>query len=145
MHKMDLSEEIISLPSGHTVYDQKSDIPFTHLAVLGKGSFGFVEKVGHPSGIYARKQFQLFRYISQRDIESEVSIIRKLRHRHIVQVLATYRCKWEFSMIMRPVADMNLEQFLTEVDQMKERQRTQRCRPIKRWFRKQLRICPQRK
>src|ERR1700722_13210865 len=103
-HKMDSSEEIISLPSGHTVYDQKSDIPFTHLAVLGRGSFGFVEKVEHLSGIYARKQFRLPRYNSQRfirDIESEVSIISKLRHRHIVQVLATYHCKWEFGIIMR--------------------------------------------
>ncbi|XTI94818.1 kinase-like domain-containing protein [Cenococcum geophilum] len=135
---MDSSEEIISLPSGHTVYDQKSDIPFTHLAVLGQGSFGFVEKVEHPSGIYARKQFRLPKYNSQRfirDIESEVNIISKLRHRHIVQVLATYHYKWEFGIIMRPVADMNLEEFLAEVNQRKEQQRTQRCRPIKRWFR----------
>ena len=53
-------------------------------------------------------------------VKNEALIIRRLNHRHIVQVVSTHRLANNFTIIMLPVAEKNLANLLDEIDQMKE-------------------------
>ena len=52
--------------------------------------------------------------------QNEAPIIRRLNHRHIVQVVSTHRLANNFAIIMLPVAEKNFADLLDEIDQMKE-------------------------
>jgi hypothetical protein len=104
----------------HQVYKSKVDIPWEHVDYLGKGAFGWVEKVKwkHPSSethLYARKTIQSFGWNASQElasIQNEVSIIQKLRHRHIVRLVSTYQVEKQFCLVMLPVAQCHLGEHL---------------------------------
>ncbi|KAI9856206.1 MAG: hypothetical protein M1813_009223 [Trichoglossum hirsutum] len=107
-------------------YDEKGQIPFRHIELLGQGSFGYVDKVQGSSGpfqgqIYARKIIRMplhrpRREIVKTSIENEVKIVKTLRHNHIVHVAGTYICGTTFAIVMTPVAEENLAEHLHRVD-----------------------------
>jgi hypothetical protein len=99
--------------------------PFAELAlvveqnteILGTGTYAVVDivKVGHE--LYARKSVALPRFRQEQireAIQIELSVIRTLDHPHIIQVFFTYEDKFRFYIIMEPLADCDLEAFLTQ-------------------------------
>ncbi len=50
-------------------------------------------------------------------VENEVNIIKNSRHLHVVCMTSTYIHEREFAIIMTPVADANLEEYLHRTDQ----------------------------
>ncbi|OCL04927.1 kinase-like protein, partial [Glonium stellatum] len=131
----------------HEVYANKSEIPFVHLENLGYGRFGVVDKVersySKDNEVYARKTIRTSYYNSQKQMEkimAEIKIVRKLQHPHIVNVVATYQANREFGIIMQPVADMDLGEYLAETDSLPEGAPSNlewlaRCNRLKRWMR----------
>lgn len=96
--------------------------PYTSLGRLGHGVYGFVDKVekkSAPGVFYARKTVR----ISGRDgkwlkeaVDNEGQILRRLDHKHIIRILDIYTYRNDLSIIMLDVADMNMSEYLYEVD-----------------------------
>jgi serine/threonine protein kinase len=120
----------------HSDYDSMEQVPFKALRVLGHGSFGIVEEVefSHPTSrqLFARKLVRIPASSSKPSVlsmlQNEVDIMKRLSHLHIVQVQCTYTVDRDFAVILKPVADLNLEDYLA-------------CSPypptdtpIRRWF-----------
>lgn len=108
----------------HTTYDTPEE-PFESLQLLGHGSFGSVDEVVSRQDTtrtcYARKRFILpprNREKRSKEIAEEARIVRRLRHRHIVKVLGTYSWRNQFGIIMSPVAETDLNNFLQHVDSL---------------------------
>ncbi|KAF2814733.1 kinase-like protein [Mytilinidion resinicola] len=69
--------------------------------------------------VYARKIIRTGHFraaAQQRQIRSEINIIRRLRHPHIVRLIETYQAGLDFGIIMSPVADMDLGEFLARAE-----------------------------
>lgn len=100
--------------------DQHRDGRFEYVKDLGKGTYGFVDEVREVTtgSLYARKSIPV-RITGQdpkaiqRRVENEVSIMsEKLRHNHIASVNIYFKDDNYWSMIMLPVADYDLREFL---------------------------------
>jgi hypothetical protein len=104
----------------HQVYKSKADIPWEHVDYLGKGAFGWVEKVKQKgdslgTALYARKTIQNSSWNALQNlasIQNEVSIIQKLRHRHMVRLVSTYQVEKQFCLVMLPAAQCHLGEYL---------------------------------
>lgn len=92
-------------------YDSNHPIPYVHLDILGEGNSGLVEKVQHKTTkqLYARKKLISPRrkQANQETVfHNEINAIRKLcTHHHFVRVVAAYKTKQHFGIILEPVAD----------------------------------------
>jgi serine/threonine protein kinase len=92
-------------------YKNIDEVPYVHLALLGKGNSGLVEKVQYKTTkeIFARKLIMVpkRKQAEQEAIfRNEIEVIRRLcTHQHFIQVLAAYRTKQHFGIILKPVAD----------------------------------------
>ncbi len=119
---------------GHTVYASENDVPYKHVKILGRGTFGWVDEVEGPNKIkgipdtwggfnevFARKSIPLSRKKltdNSASIRNEVDIISKLRHQHLVQLICTYQCNRNFAILMQPVANGDLKEYLEETDSL---------------------------
>jgi hypothetical protein len=87
------------------------DTPFVKLAELGKGAYGYVDKVrSNISGReYARKLIPRGRTFRKdksvlRDYEREIAILKKLEYRHIVQIVGSYTDpKYVYTLYRSPI------------------------------------------
>ncbi|KAI9781405.1 MAG: hypothetical protein M1839_005999 [Geoglossum umbratile] len=108
----------------HMKFAFDEGLPFSHVKPLGKGSAAVVDAIsfGPYSQLYARK-LVTFRpgqtnYVDA--VINEVNIMRRLPHIHIISISTTYEqesakgCIGSFGIIMNPVADCDLDQFLAE-------------------------------
>lgn len=108
--------------SGHFQYETADQIPFIWVESLGRGSYGIVDKVAFNGGTehpatYARKTFEnAGRTHVYRMIQDEIGLIKRLRHNHVVSIIATYSIGTKFAIIMTPVAEMDLKKFLNRGD-----------------------------
>jgi serine/threonine protein kinase len=102
--------------------------PYQSLRFLGHGGGGSVDEVvrkGDPTGErYARKQVILRWGSGNQDrinqLREEARIIRRLHHRHVIKLIGTYTWATSFGIIMDPVAETDLQQFLSHVDSMED-------------------------
>lgn len=91
---------------------------FNYLRRLGRGSFGDVAEVKEMSTgmVYARKLIYLdggsSTNVIEKDVLNEVTIMQKLHHQHIATVLFFIKDPHSYSIIMLPVADEDLLQYL---------------------------------
>ncbi|KAL1639405.1 hypothetical protein SLS58_007986 [Diplodia intermedia] len=117
----------------HAVYASR-EVPFTHVHELGRGAFAIVDEVQPPrwtpelghnfdGKTFARKVLKVSRRQRKEAILAEIEIAVKLRHYHLVEVIMTYEetpgNRWEtltFGMIMNPVAQCTLQQFLDAME-----------------------------
>ncbi|CAN9081049.1 unnamed protein product [Alternaria alternata] len=106
--------------SKHRHFSNPDDLPFKKIAELGKGGYGFVDKVlstvSHRE--YARKLIPRGRTFRQdrdvlRDFENELQVLKKLSHRHIVRLIGSYTDPHYVGVLMDPVADCNLKVLLS--------------------------------
>jgi len=98
-------------PPNYPTYDERG---YCIEKIVGHGSFGVVAQVRHcdrPHTLYARKQLST-RDIDETTFEEEVDIIRRARHRHVIQILDYHRDNTWFYIVMTPLADMDLEAYL---------------------------------
>ena len=91
---------------------------FVRIKLLGRGSYSTVEEVEERStGMrYARKRIHLDSIISLEKITSkvlnEIKIMQRLRHLHIPEIAFWFKEERVYSLLMQPVADYNLQQYL---------------------------------
>ncbi|KAI9747646.1 MAG: target of Sbf, partial [Chaenotheca gracillima] len=113
---------------GHLVVPEGDD-PFIHIKSLGVGGFGVVDMVrGKPSSpvpgrVFARKTVLVGSQLAFDEAFREVQNVKRLKHPHIITVALSYeedvpfkRSK-AFRIIMEPVADMNLADFLGDCEE----------------------------
>jgi serine/threonine protein kinase len=105
--------------SKHYHFSQAEDVPLFKLSELGRGQFGSVDRVRSDVSFqeYARKLIPRGRTFQKdkkilRDFENELHSLRKLSHHHIVQLVGSYTDPKFVGIIMSPVADCNLKEYL---------------------------------
>lgn len=80
--------------------------------LLGNGTFAHVESVRCKRIRLARKTIRFHREMKREDAIKEVEHLQRLSHRHIVQLVGTYVIGRELCILMYPVAEYNLAEFL---------------------------------
>jgi serine/threonine protein kinase len=112
----------------HENFGTGGEDPYQSLRFLGHGGGGSVDEVvrkGDPTGErYARKQV-ILRWGSGNQekinqLREEARIIRQLHHRHVIKLIGTYTWATSFGIVMDPVAETDLQQFLSYVDSMED-------------------------
>ncbi|KAM7209940.1 leucine-rich repeat receptor-like protein kinase [Rhypophila decipiens] len=114
--------------------------PFRVDGGLGQGRSA-VEQVSNPQNpgvVWARKRFFLPERpdpILFKDIQKEISIMKRLKHTHIVQFSGSYICRNLFYVLLTPVAEENLASFFRRTQALAPRspERTLACRKMLRW------------
>ena len=100
-----------------SVYPTNDQIPYQHVEHIGRGAYANVDKVKDSAGkVFARKVMRVSSRLSREDIENEARIMRKLQHPHIVLLEGFYQSVQHFGIVMLPVADGNLQDYLTQAD-----------------------------
>ncbi|RDW95143.1 hypothetical protein BP5796_00906 [Coleophoma crateriformis] len=115
---------------------ERRKYPFEFVRSIGRGAFGFVDEVLHrPSNtLFARKTIQVkfhSRSATSENVLKEIIALRSLTHQHIVQIMASYVSQDQRSIIMSPIADCNLYEFLNKSSLHNSSQRIL----ISKWFR----------
>jgi serine/threonine protein kinase len=94
-------------------------LPFKSLRELGRGGYGIVDEVVSSSckETYARKTIRSRQashnttsYISQ--LRNELRVLKKLNHPHLIKLVGYYTTQTSFYIIMSPVADVNLADYI---------------------------------
>jgi serine/threonine protein kinase len=96
---------------------QDISLPFRSVRKLGYGAFGTVDEIVHPPSNtrFARKRIRTSRRDPSRalaQVRKEITCLRQLNHEHIIKVMASYGVKDQISIIMSPIADCNLWEFM---------------------------------
>ncbi|KAG6015052.1 hypothetical protein E4U43_005821 [Claviceps pusilla] len=96
---------------------KKFDNKLIKLHDLDQGAFGKVDKVMHGSVCLARKRIPRRRGFSIEDLRQEGLTMRKLDHRHIVKLVATYAPRsHELCLLIWPAAICNLTRLLDDLE-----------------------------
>jgi serine/threonine protein kinase len=107
---------------GHHCYFRKGETPpFEMKGVLGRGGSGQVDRVLNLISFkeYARKRVlrsTAFRGRRKEDIKqfiAEIEVLKRLKHRHVVEIVGSYTDAKYISLIMTPVADGDLASYLS--------------------------------
>lgn len=98
---------------------------FTVQRTLGKGGFGTVLEVSQDDldrtfalKTIPREQSGPSNALDYDAFKNEVRIMRSLRHPHIVQLLNSYVEPERFSLLLDPVADMDLAEYLRDTEKL---------------------------
>ncbi|RYN48500.1 hypothetical protein AA0118_g11822 [Alternaria tenuissima] len=114
----------------HGHFSDPTEVPLKKVGELGKGGYGYVDRVvstiSHQE--YARKLIPRGRTFKQnkqvlRDFTKELSNLKRLCHKHLVELVGSYTDKRFVALIMLPVADTNLQSFMERSD-LEERARS---------------------
>ncbi|KAF2759187.1 kinase-like protein [Pseudovirgaria hyperparasitica] len=96
---------------GHAHFDEYEN--------LGRGGSASVERVRHKlSGLFfARKKILRGNNIATQqrkleEFERELKALQRLRHKHLVSYVGSYTDLWSFSLILTPVAELELKTLL---------------------------------
>jgi hypothetical protein len=114
----------------HCHFLRNDDIPFETKCVLGSGGFGQVDKVVSLISFreYARKRVprrSVFGTRENQNVKSlvtEIEILKRLKHRHVVEFVGSYTDPKYVGLIMSPVAEMDLSTYLTRADTSRHRE-----------------------
>jgi serine/threonine protein kinase len=108
--------------TNHGHFRNSADVPLKKIGELGKGGYGFVDRVistiSHRE--YARKLIPRGRTFKKdkevlRAFERELSSLKKSRkHKHVVELIGSYTEPKYVCIFTSPVADCNLHDFLTQ-------------------------------
>lgn len=105
----------------HQHFPKGELLPFQTLGILGTGGFGQVDRVRSIISYkeYARKRVRRRNVFGNgpaaavKAFISEVEILKRLKHRHIVEFAGSYTDPTCFGIIMSPVAEMDLAKYLS--------------------------------
>jgi tetratricopeptide (TPR) repeat protein len=104
----------------HCHFKQEDVLPFESKGILGNGGFGQVDKVLSKISFkeYARKlvprstAFRGRRTEEMKQFIAEIQLLKRLKHRHIVEFVGSYTDTEYIGLIMLPVAEMDLGVYL---------------------------------
>jgi serine/threonine protein kinase len=105
----------------HCYFKQGESLPFEQKGIMGTGSFGQVDKVLSLISFkeYARKRVLrsvAFRGLRKEHVQqfiAEIQTLKRLENHHIVQFIRSYTDPKYISLIISPVAKMDLGAYLT--------------------------------
>lgn len=108
----------------HHYFKGDEPLPFESKGTLGAGGFGQVDKVLSLISFkeYARKRVPRKAALSGRGTEAmkgivaEIEIIKKLKHRHIVEFVGSYTDRRYLGLIVSPVAEMDFSTYLKKAE-----------------------------
>ncbi len=114
----------------HRYFRRNEPLPFERKEVLGSGGFGQVDKVLSLISFreYARKLVPRNTVFGGRRTEdvkrfiAEIEILKRLKHRHVVEFVGSYTDPKYMALIMAPVAEMDLSTYLARADASKHRE-----------------------
>lgn len=105
----------------HANFVDSVDRHLKPLEMLGKGGFGTVLKVRSKlSGKkYARKQFDRAKTFegdikALKSFKNEIDNMKRLQHRHLIRYVGSYTDPKYIGIVMEPIAEMDLQNFLTK-------------------------------
>lgn len=104
----------------HCYFKQGDPFPFESKKALGEGGMGQVDRVLHKisSKEYARKRVPRSSVFKgpwkerMKRFVDEIQILKRLEHRHIVEFVGSYTDDRDIGLIMLPVAEMDLGDYL---------------------------------
>ncbi|KAL8938604.1 MAG: hypothetical protein Q9211_003129 [Gyalolechia sp. 1 TL-2023] len=111
----------IGLEEGqHCFFRRNEPLPFEEKAFLGSGGFGQVDKV---LSLISFREFARKRVLRNKvgtgvikQLLTEIEILKRLRHRHVVEFVGSYTDPRYMGLIMSPVADMDFSTYLARAD-----------------------------
>jgi serine/threonine protein kinase len=92
-------------------------IPLKEGRYLGQGSFGDVYETFCKNLPVARKRVHFKNQVKIKDVKKEVEILQKLSHHHIINLLGSFTQNRMLGLLLLPVADCELGEFLEAIDQ----------------------------
>jgi serine/threonine protein kinase len=105
----------------HMHFAKGVPLPFKMISILGSGGFGQVDKVVSKlsNNVYARKRIPRAKLFgknrsSMKSYTSELEVLKRLKHRHVVKLVGSYTDPIFLGLVMSPVADCNLSDYLTQ-------------------------------
>jgi serine/threonine protein kinase len=103
----------------HVEYTSREEnkIPLRSERILGHGQSAIVDCVSCRRIRLARKTIYCHRSLKKTQAISEVEHLHKLRHSHIVQVVGTYTIDRRLAILLYPVAQWSLGEFMVEISQ----------------------------
>jgi serine/threonine protein kinase len=101
----------------HVEYNSRdeSKIPLRTEKILGHGQSAVVDCVRCRRIQLARKTIFCSRNLKKTDAISEVEHLQKLRHSHVIRIVGTYTINKRLAILLYPVAEWNLAEFMDEV------------------------------
>jgi serine/threonine protein kinase len=94
------------------------EIPLQVKAMLGHSATAMVESVLCRRILLARKTIKCNRRLTKEDLVVEVEHLQRLQHSHIVRFVGTYTLRKSLSILLYPVADQDLEEFIEDMSDM---------------------------
>ncbi|KAF2175478.1 kinase-like protein [Zopfia rhizophila CBS 207.26] len=114
----------------HCHFEQEELVPFNPKGILGSGGFGQVDKVVSQISFkeYARKRVPRSFAFRGRQKEAvmqfiaEIEILKRLKHLHIVEFVGSYTDPKYVGLIMSPITEMNLADYLVHASASNHRE-----------------------
>ena len=106
--------------------------------IVGQGATAVVDLVRCRGIRLARKTVLLRRNLTIKDVLTEVRALHELRHAHIIRLVGTYTQGKRFSMLLYPVARLNLAEFLDTFQAPKTHRSTEVMLPSHKFWKAQL-------
>ncbi|PMD14608.1 hypothetical protein NA56DRAFT_610010 [Hyaloscypha hepaticicola] len=108
------------LPPTHQIFERQETAPFETIRHLGHGTYGMVDEARSitTGKVFARKIIRLqaiTKYKILPSVEKEVEVMKYLNHQHIVKIAGTYQDPRSYAIVMSPVGEGDLGDFLEQV------------------------------
>jgi ankyrin repeat protein len=100
----------------HVEFGATEKPPLEEICLLGQSLNAEVHKVKCRRILLARKKMTCGPRFTLKDAILEVEHLQRLRHSHIIQLVGSYTKGRTFSILMYPVADYELSQFMAKVE-----------------------------
>jgi serine/threonine protein kinase len=109
--------------------------PYMHIANIGSGVYGIVDKVEKDGKVYAEKKIRVtWRNRDQILKDTKKDILRRLRHHHVIEVVEVFQCKGRLRIIMTQVADTDWKEYMEQIDAIEDnRMRRNKISRMRSW------------
>ncbi|KAI9702946.1 MAG: hypothetical protein M1836_008160 [Candelina mexicana] len=92
------------------------EMPFEQGKLLGRGASADVHEVICQGTVLARKQIHCNRKIKMVDVRSEIDILRRANHKHIVKLVGSYTQARILGLLLYPAAICDLTRYMEDLE-----------------------------